>query len=166
MSLFIIFVCFSFFGGYLSKQIERRIKKLEKILLLFSHISSRIEFAAQNIGDIFCALEQEKSYDILPFVKGCSALLNVGESFDLAWEKSLNNLENISCLKKEDVGILLSFGCGLGKSDVSGQVSNCQVHKALIEDKLESARKDFAMYSKPLKGIGVLAGTAVIILFI
>ncbi len=165
VSLFSIFLCFSLTGIFFSKQIEMRIQKLEKIYLLLSEISSRIEYTSECIGNILSSLSREKGYDILPFVKECSFALAKGESFDLSWQKALNDYHNTRALKKEDIAILLSFGSGFGKSDVSGQISNCEIHKKMTESKLKSAKEDFLKYSKPLRYIGVLAGVATVILF-
>lgn len=166
ISLLAVAFCIAFSGRFISKQLELRITKLEKIYVLFSDISSRIEFTADCVADIFSSLSLGENYEDLPFVDECKKSLNEGESFDAAWQKSLKKSSNISGLKKEDVNVLLSFGSSFGSTDITGQISNCEIHKKLIDSKLQSARADFAMYSKPAKGIGILAGVAVFILFI
>ncbi len=166
LAAFMIALCLCSAGRFVSAQLEMRIAKLEKVYILFSDIKSRIEFTADCVTDIFCAVDCAESYKILPFVEKCAKRLSDGESFDTVWKSSLSEKENVTGLKKEDVIILLSFGETLGTTDTAGQISNCEIHKKLIETKLESARDDYRMYSKPAKGIGVLAGVAVLILSI
>lgn len=160
----LIALSFSMAGYYVSIRFEKRIAMLEKIYLLFADISSRIEFTADCVADIFSSLVAAGGYRDLPFVNTCAQELMTGEGFDSVWQSSLSEKENVAGLKKEDISILLSFGAIFGTTDVAGQVSNCKIHKKLIEAKIEEARRESRMYSKPVKGIGVLAGIAVLIL--
>lgn len=160
----LIAISLSLAGYSASRCLEVRIAKLEKISVLLSDIKSRIEFTADCVTDIFCALNKSENYITLPFIKECADRLASGDSFDFVWRKALAQKENISGLKKEDIDVLLSFGASFGTTDVTGQLSNCEIHTKLIETKILSARKDYSLYSKPAKGIGVLAGVAVIIL--
>ncbi|MBQ8784371.1 MAG: stage III sporulation protein AB [Clostridia bacterium] len=164
IAAFLIAICFSSAGQFVSKQLELRIAKLEKIYVLFSDIKSRIEFTADCAGDIFSSLNQMHSYELLPFVGDCEGRLCNGESFDSAWKNSLLIRQNVTGLKKEDISVLVSFGSSFGTTDTAGQLSNCEIHKKLVEAKLNSARADFNLYSKPARGIGLLAGFATIIL--
>ncbi len=163
VALMAVAFCVSFLGQYISKQLEMRIIKLEKIYVLLSDISSRIEFTADSVTDIFSSLSVGENYGVLPFVKDCETRLLHGEDFDSAWLSSLKNLQG---LRKEDIEVLISFGASFGTTDIAGQKSNCEIHKKLIESKLQSAQADFKMYSKPAKGIGMLVGIAIFILFI
>lgn len=163
---FFLALCFSMAGQFAAKQLELRILKLEKLYVLFSDISSRIEFTADSASDIFSSLTQTDNYELLPFVGDCKQRLITGEDFNSAWQSSLGKRENVAGLKKEDVSVLLSFGASFGTTDVTGQLSNCEIHKKLIEAKIKSAEREFNMYSKPARGIGILAGAAVLILFI
>ncbi len=161
---FLIAVCFFMAGRLVSGRLEMRIAKLEKIYVLFSDIKSRVEFTADCATDIFSSLSESHGYDALPFVSDCAGRLLQGESFDSAWETAISTKGNVSGLKKEDVALLFSFGGGFGTTDTTGQISNCEIHKRLIEEKIAAAYKDFDMHSRPAKGIGLLAGLAVLIL--
>ncbi|MBQ8229048.1 MAG: stage III sporulation protein AB [Clostridia bacterium] len=157
---------FALGGRFFVKKLSSRLLKLEKILVLFSDIGSRIRYTADSLTDIFISLDSSGNYHTLGFVNECKNLLVSGESFLSAWETATKNRNNIWSLKREDVAILQSFGSALGTTDVTGQISNCEIHKKLVEEKLNSAKKDYSLYSKPVGGIGVLAGIATLILSI
>ncbi len=161
---FLIAVCFFLAGRLVSGKLQMRITKLEKIYVLFSDIKSRVEFTADCAADIFSSLNESHSYDALPFVSDCACRLLQGESFEAAWKTALLKKENVSELKKEDISLLFSFGGGFGTTDTTGQLSNCEIHKKLIEEKITAAYKDFNMYARSAKGIGLLVGVAVLIL--
>ena len=165
IALFIIAVCTALIGGSLASAFEKRVSSLEKICVLLHSIKTRVEFDAQSARDIFSFLCTDGEFSTLPFVRECKSLLESGCGFCDAWEKSLKNSENTRFLKKSDVAVLLSFGSMFGKTDVPGQIANCELHISLIEQKLHSAREEAAKYSKPVRGIGFLAGAAVYILF-
>ncbi len=154
-------------AGYLySKKLEVRVKKLEKILLLLSQIKTEIEFTAASIEEIFNSLSASREYSPLPFIDSCRKKLSDGEDFSSAWSNSLNNADSIYALKKDDIGLLCSFGSALGKTDSAGQIRNCEMHEILFRERLNSALAESARLSKPAKITGVLAGAAVLIIFL
>ncbi len=159
-------VSFFMAGRFAVKRLETRVICLEKIYVLFSEIGSRIQYTADTAADIFSSLDGSGNYSVLPFVSECKCRLLEGETFDSAWNRSVNGCENSLPLKKTDMGILESFGSGFGTTDISGQVSNCEIHKKLVNEKIASARRECDLYSKPVGGIGILAGIAVMILSI
>ena len=165
IALFIIAVCTALIGSAAASAFEKRVSALEKICILLNSIKTRVEFDAQSAGDIFFNLCADGEFSSLPFVRECDSLLKSGVGFCEAWEKSLKNYENTRFLKKGDVAVLLSFGSLFGATDIPGQIANCELHISLIEQKLNSAREEAAKYSKPVRGIGFLAGAAVYILF-
>lgn len=162
----LIAISVSAVGFFASKRMEKRLCKLEKVCVFLSDINSRIRFTADCAADIFSSLTCTGNYSVLPFVSECSDGLSSGEDFDICWERALSKKENISGLKKEDVDVLVSFGSAFGTTDTQGQISNCEMHKKLIEMRIESAQTEIDLYSKPAKGIGVLMGIIVIILSI
>lgn len=165
IALFIIAVCTAFIGSAAASAFEKRVSALEKICVLLNSVKTRVEFDAQSARDIFSFLCADGEFSSLPFVRECADLLENGCGFCDAWEKSLKNSENTRYLKKGDVAVLLSFGSLFGATDVPGQIANCELHISLVEQKLHSAREEAAKYSKPVRGIGFLAGAAVYILF-
>ncbi len=165
-ALALIFTAFCLGGQLISLKLEQRVKMLEKIYLLFSQISAKIHFTADSAKDIFVSLERCENYEILPFVGECSRLLSQGKSFNEAWSDALKQKENTRSLKKEDVELLMSFSSSFGATDVSGQISNCALHMELVKEKTATAKRDFDLYSKPVKGICALIGTAIFVFFI
>ncbi len=163
-----VLLAISFFlgGRFLVKRLEARVNKLEKIYILLSDISSRIHYTADSLKDIFISVNLSQNYQNLPFVSACQKRLETGESFIVVWQSEISKRENVRDLKKEDISVLFSFGSSLGTTDVNGQISNCEVHKRLIDEKISVARSDYQKYSKSVSGIGTLAAIATIILLI
>lgn len=164
-ALFIIAASVALGGQMISRRLEKRVRLLQKICVLFSCVCTNIEFTAQSAADIFSFLSSSGDFDDLPFVKKCSDLLLGGESFEKGWRESVLCRENTAALKRGDLEILLSFGSSFGTTDVLGQAANCKLHMKLAESKLESAKRELEMYSKPARSLGVLFGAAVYIIF-
>lgn len=165
IALFIVSVSIALGGQMLSRRLEKRVRLLQKICVLFSCVCTKIEFTAQSAADIFSYLSDCGDFDDLLFIKKCAEALARGESFEDAWNRSLLNRENAKELKKGDLEVLLSFGSLFGTTDVAGQSANCKLHIKLAEDKLENAKKELELYSKPVRSLGILFAAAVYIIF-
>lgn len=164
-ALFIIAASVTLCGQMVARRLEKRVKLLQKICVLFSCVCTKIEFTAQSAADIFSFLSSSGDFDSLPFVKKCSDRLLLGESFEIAWRESVLCRENTAGLRHNDLEVLLSFGSSFGVTDVSGQAANCKLHMKLAQSKLENAEKQLEMYSKPARSLGILVGAAVYIIF-
>lgn len=68
-------------------------------------------------------------------------------------------------LKKEDIALLASFGEMFGSTDTCGQIANCSLHAALLNDKLEQARRKKERCTSLSMGLGAVAGVGIIIIF-
>lgn len=153
-------------GGYLySKKLDSRVQKFEKILIMLSQIKTSIQFTADNVEGIFSSISTSCDLSILPFVDACIAEMAEGADFYTAWSETLSKRENTVNLKKEDVALLLSFGSSLGATDSAGQMQNCELHEKLFKERLSAAREEKNTLSKPARVVGILTGTAVLILF-
>lgn len=165
IALCFLSLCSAGCGCYISYAISMRVKMLESIKIFFESIKTQTEFIMQPLNVMFNELSDRKELSCLPFIKECDVLLKDGTDFPTAWEKALS-AENTRHLKKNDTELLLAFGSALGTTDINGQTSSCKLYTCLLENNLCEARKRKALWYKPAAGLGLLAGTAIYIIFI
>lgn len=84
----------------------------------------------------------------------------------MAWKAALQKPGNTGALAPEDIGILLAFGAALGTTDTQGQQSICALHCKMLEQNLTAARENQKRHGKLYTTLGVIAGLAVVILFL
>ena len=146
--------------------LSTRVKLLEKIQLMLSITENEIRFFCRPSDELVSLLSSKSELAELKFIQSCNKLMGQGEDFRSAWSKSLDDNSKIRFLKKDDISVLRSFGEMFGTTDCAGQLSNCQVHIQLTEDKLNDARADRDRYASLSCSMGMISGIGLIIIFI
>ncbi len=165
-ALFLIALSVACAGWTYSAALELRVRKIEKILLFISEMKTEMDFTSDSIENILDSISVHGDFKILPFVDECRRRMRNGEDFFNAWKASVLKRENVYALKKEDTSLLASFGTSVGRTDSAGQIRNCELHEKLLKDKLIAAQEEKRTFSRPARGIGLMAGAAVMIIFL
>ncbi len=134
---------------------------IEEVLLMLQIISSEIRYSKTPLNVIVSKLSQNRGLSRLKFISECRKMLE-NENFPLSWKKSVEK----SDVNHDDRILLLSFGSGLGTSDVEGQLSNCELHKALFENNLHKAREQCSRFGKLYTTLGVLGGILIALIIV
>ena len=146
----------------ISSRTKKRVKSLEKCILMLEEMETRIIYSCDNIYSIF----EECSKNIeLSFLNIFSASKS-NDPLQIIWERCVESSKIYDCLKKEDVQILLSFGNLLGKTDCEGQIKNCIAHKRLLQSNLDRAVKDNEKRGNLITTLGVIGSLGIIVLLI
>ena len=150
------------FSFSVSSRSKRRIKNLEKCVLMFDQIETDILFSADNIYGLIMKISDENSPGFL------NEFLQQPKSVPLEtrWSKSLEKLKHHDCFKSEDLRILKSFGKQLGVTDADGQVKNCAAHKKLLQNNLSTALRENEKRGNLYTTLGLLSSIGIIVLLI
>lgn len=149
-------------GRYIAVRLSRRVRILEKIILMFGTIETEIGYLSRPTEDLIKRLADKDELAELDFLPVCLSLCENGESINEAWVKSLMRSDKIT---GEDSCILYSFGETLGRSDVDGQLANCRYHSELAQGRLREAREKRERYASLACGLGMLSGIGIFIIF-
>ena len=162
----VIMISFSaaLFACGISLKMKKRVLLLEKITLFIAAVKTRIGFTAENVSDVIFSLGKSESFLSLGFPEYTFRLISQGESVQSAWKKGVEKSLSKK-LKNEDISLLVSFGDGLGTTDVSGQLLNCGMYIELFSQKTQQARKNCEKYSLPVRTAGILFAAALYIIF-
>lgn len=148
-------------GQYISYTLSKRVRILEKMLLLFDSIENEISYLSRPTSELIQELAEKDELKELDFLPVCLSLAQNGEDIISAWSKSLSQSHHIG---GEDVCILYSFGENLGKSDADGQISNCRYHSQITSERLREAREKRNRYASLACGLGMLSGIGIFII--
>lgn len=150
-------------GQYIAYTLNKRVRIIEKILLMLGIIENEISFLSRPTCELIARLAKRTELDELDFLKKCVPLLSEYGSISEAWVISISQTGG---LDKVCTDILLSFAEGLGQSDVEGQISNCRYHSELTRERLSAARGRRDRCASLSCGLGLLSGLGLFIILI
>lgn len=152
-------------GNILGRKMPERIKTLECVVLMIKTIRMQIEFSRMPVKELLNYISECSEFSRLVFINGTISLLKKTDDFELAWKTSLNKNANQMGIRQDDITMLIAFSAGLGNTDVSGQISNCDTYINLFEAKLDTLQKKSESSVRICNSLGVLSAalTAIIL---
>ena len=136
-----------------TEQIKKKTVFIRQCILMIENISIYLEYNSLSIKDIFYVLSNSNNYDLLVFLTPIYNKVSVSTDFNIAYQSLISNLK-LGYIDSEDKSLLLGFFSLLGKSDIKGQLSNCNLYKTFFSKKLkvleetqnEKCKVCFALY--------------------
>lgn len=148
-------------GQYISYRLNRRVRILEKLLLMFTMTENEISYLCRPTAELIEKLSEKEELKELDFLSECLSIYKDCGDIERAWIASVSESR---CVDRSDSGILFSFGENLGKSDEEGQRSNCRYHAELAKERLNLAREKRDKYSSLSCGLGAMTGIGLFII--
>lgn len=161
LSLIVMGLTCAMAGRYIAFRLGKRVRILEKILLMFGTVENEINYLSRPTCELIKTLSEKEELKELDFLPVCLELSQNGEDISSAWAKSL---EKSDVIGGEDACLLYSFGENLGRSDADGQISNCRYHAQLAQERLQNARRRREQYASLACGLGMLSGIGIFII--
>ena len=163
----IVILASSYIGFAFSKDCSRRPQELRDLQAMLQIFENEISYLSNLLTDAFEKVYKSSNSTVSVFFEKTVEFLREGNmNASQAWEKAVRNKIGTTALKNEDEEILVSFGKMLGNSDLAGQIKNIQLTMYQIklqEQKAEALRKK---YETMYKTLGVLGGTALVIMLV
>ncbi len=151
-------------GVTASKRLDNRQKFLRQYISFINQIKTQIEYNGSSLAVIFSLCNVDKPFSV--FVSDMINNLDSNNTFINSWNNSVGNLDKSLGLKSDDISIINEFGQGLGISDITGQISHCNLHSALAEEHYQDAKDCMTKKSKLYKTMGLMLGIAISIVII
>ena len=132
---------------------------LENIEMLLAHRNL-------SIDEIFEFLNMNDNFKKLKFIDFFIKEISMENDYDKALKASLSNQENSKCFDEEDLELLKGYFSVMGKTDLSGQISNCRLYKEFFKQKLQKLESEETIKCKSTGTFILGAGVLVIIVLI
>lgn len=163
----VISVC-TFYGFLIANKYKQRPLELRNLRSMLNLLETEIIYASTPLPLALDKVAKHASNNISQlFSKARDYLINSnGITAGEAWQKAINDTLPTSYLLEEDVGILMSFGTGLGCSDKEEQLKNIQLTKELIKQQELKAEGSRAQHERLWRTMGFLAGVAIVLLIL
>lgn len=126
----------------------------------------QMDFSLRPPSEIVLELKDRPEFASLTYLQECVRRMEGGASFPAAWRGAVEQERALGPMKREDTELLLSFGSGLGTTDLPGQKKLCEVHRKMTQQQIAAARQQYASKGRLATVLGTAAGAAAVILFI
>ena len=146
--------------------LSQRADTLEQIQRLITRIATQIRYTAAPLRDILSPLAVEGEYKALLFLQDIQHELDHDKTLSSVWNQSVRNRQKVCGLNRADTELLVEFGNGLGKTDIEGQLSHCELYAELFSRQAENARQEVAAKGRLYTTLGIAGGLALALLLI
>ena len=151
-------------GIYFSHKLSLRVEFLRKYLSFIKYIETEIKYSADLIYDLM--KKYKTTGTMKKFIDECCYNMENSMSVSGAWNLALKKISGDSGLCSNDIEIINSFGENLGKNDINGQISHCNLTSELIGSCLTSAKDNKARKSKLYFMLCLFSGFCIVLFFL
>lgn len=142
------------------KQIKNRTEALRQVYLMIDYIEICIKYQSLDLKDIFRHIYNTDKFSLLYFIKDFEK-----NSFNVDFsEYSFRTVKNLNIFSPYSCELLKGFFSMLGKSDVDGQILNCETYKEFFKTEADKASRSEERKIKT--GSSLLFGIALFVLII
>lgn len=153
-------------GNYFAADLKKRVEILKEVRLMLAKIKLMVEYNSATVYEIAESLAKDSRLSSLGFLKTLSGSAENSEAiFSEQWENAVNGCR-CTYLKKEDISLIVSVGCQLGKSGVEGQMSSIGMKEKELEALISEAEAELVRKGKLYRSLGVLSGALAAVILV
>lgn len=142
------------------KQIKNRTEALRQVYLMIDYIEICIKYQNTDLKDIFRHIYNSQKFPLLVFINDFKRL-----NFTVDFAKySFHSVRTANLFSAYTCELLSGFFSMLGKSDVDGQILNCETYKEFF--KREEEKAQICEERKIKTGSSLLLGAMLLMLII
>ncbi len=156
MGMLLLIVAGVLVGQWESLKLSLRVRHLEELLVFIKNIETEIRFSSVPLLPLL-----KKYSKTIPWMRICVKHMESGEDFSGSWKKAVGQASGVW---EKERDLLLRLGEGLGKTDLQGQISHCEMIFKLLEEVLEKAKEEQKNKSRIYQTLGAFGGIAIALL--
>ena len=163
--LITIFAGSTSIGFLMSKKYKNRVIELREFKNAINTLETKIKFTYEPIPEIFKQISENLQNNISKIFERASKY--IGDcTTKQAWNKAIEEIKPNLSLNNEDIKIMQDLGNLLGKTDVSGQISEIEVTSSFIDTQIIKAEDERKKNEKMYRNLGTIVGLAIVIILI
>lgn len=134
--------------------------------MMLENIEILLEHRNLSIDSIFDFLKNNESLKQLKFIDCVANDFQSEKDYEKVLAKALETQENTRSFDSADLELLKGYFSVIGKTDLSGQISNCRLYKEFFKQKLSKLESEENMKCKSAGTFIVGTGVLLIIVLI
>lgn len=148
----------------------RRIKNhtiaVRQCVMMLENIEMLLEHRNLSVDSIFDFLSKNDNFNQLKFIDSMAKEIEYEKDYEKVLSKALKTHENIKNFDSSDIELLKGYFSVIGKTDLSGQISNCRLYKEFFKQKLKTLEAEENIKCKSSSTFIVGTGVLLIIIII
>lgn len=117
------------------KQIKNRTEALRQVYLMIDYIEISIKYQSSDLKEIFRHIYDSDKFPLLFFINDFKR-----QNFTIDFsDYSFHSLKNMNYFAPYSCELLRGYFSMLGKSDVEGQILNCETYKDFFKQEIDKA---------------------------
>lgn len=142
------------------RQIKNHTLAVRQCVMMLENIEILLEHRNLSVDSIFEFLRKNENFSQLKFIDRVAENFANENDYDKVLTKSLTTQENTKNFDSSDLELLKGYFSVIGKTDLSGQISNCRLYKEFFKQKLQRLESEENMKCKSagtfIVGMGIL----------
>lgn len=148
------------------RQIKNHTLAVRQCVMMLENIEILLEHRNLSVENIFNFLKYNENFSQLKFIDCVAKDFENESDYDKVLTKSLSIQENTKSFDSADLELLEGYFSVMGKTDLSGQISNCRLYKEFFKQKLQRLEAEENMKCKSAGTFIVGTGVLLIIILI
>lgn len=163
IGLLLIVISASLIGINKVNKMKLKIQLTSQLLTLVEQIKIQLNYCSFSTKEILCEMSKLSELQGLDFVKGCAENYET-MPFNILWNEQV--MKSKLNFPENEQKLILSFGQGLGTTDLDGQIELCSIYERRFMDRLELYSEDYSKHSKLYTSMGFFLGLGVAIILL
>lgn len=147
--------CVALTGFYITNRLILKSKQLKRIIYFINFAAQKIKYRKETVKEIITSALDDKDFSFLFFKD---------KRYDDDYFKKICFQNKNLYIDDEQKKMLYEFFCGLGKTDLSGQIAHCEVYKADFENFLIKSDEENRNKIKLYPSLFILLGMLVVLI--
>lgn len=148
------------------RQIRNHTLAVRQCVMMLENIEILLEHRNLSVDSIFEFLKKNDNFSQLKFIDCVAEDFKREADYDKVLAKSLTTQENTKNFDSADLELLKGYFSVIGKTDLSGQISNCRLYKEFFKQKLQRLESEENMKCRSAGTFIVGTGILLIIILI
>ena len=147
--------CVALAGFYITNRLILKSKQLKRIICFIDFVTGKIKYRKETVKEIINSALDDKDFSFLFFKD---------KRYDERYYTKICFRNKGLYIDDEQKKMLYEFFCGLGKTDLSGQIAHCKVYKAAFEQFLVKSDEENKNKIKLYPSLFILLGMLVVLI--
>ena len=163
----VIIICSAYAGQLFAARLTERVRQLSDFQTALSMLEFDIVFLSNPLGDAMRKVASSQKAAVAKIFRSAADGIAAGrgETAGAAWSRALAAHKKALELSDAELEILSDFGARLGSGDTESQINNIKITSVKLKVAEEAAAAISKKNGKLSRGLGVLGGVLLVILF-
>lgn len=162
---FMLIMTSSWIGFDMSLNLRKRSKEIRELIHSLQILEAEMGYSQLPLQVIFASIGDKTPKPVNIFYRYLAEMLShIVTDFHVVWDDGVNELQNHSALKNQELDIMRQFGRNVGHHTFHQQQKHITLTIHHLQSLLDEANDQRLKYERMVKTLGVLIGIFIVVL--